>query len=233
MARMNIPKRYQAGVSEIRKLEIDTAKNIRAALDRVFASQKEESNVAEPDDIAATALTAIPDKANVDLKLLSQALVALYSVKSQTDKPIDEFADDVSDAMELLDDVQLRVDPQQRERFKANLVLLLNAELFSLASKAYDLKTDDERTFCSARILTDMRPVFGAEIEDGPKAMIVVHVLKLGYHQGNEKHQQFYVSLDAQDLVELRRVIDRAEAKARTLKESIKGPRILGIPKEQ
>jgi hypothetical protein len=230
---MNIPKRYQAGVSEIRKLDPETAQKIRTALDKVFSTKKNEGNIVQPSDMAATALTAIPDNSNVDFKALSQALVALYSVKSQLEKPIEEFADEVAHAMELLSDEQLRVPADTREQFTANLITLLNADLFSLAAKAHDLQTDDERTFCSARILTDMRPVFGPRIEDGPKAMVVIHQLKLGYHQGNDKHQQFYVALDAQDLAELKRVIDRAEAKARTLKEAVKATQMFGIPKEQ
>jgi hypothetical protein len=232
VARLNIPRRYQAGVSEIRKLDTEAANKIRAALDRVFANQQQDSTVAEPDDIAATAIAALPHKSTVDVKSIGLALAALYSVKSQNDFPVDEFADEVSDAMELLSEEELRLLPNERDKFKASLITLLNADLFALAAKAYDLKTDDERTFCHARILTDIRPIFGQHIEEGPKAMVVVHLLKLGYHQGNEKHQQFYVSLDAQDLETLRKVIDRAEAKAKTLKSAVKGTRLFGIPKE-
>ena len=219
-------------MSEIRKLDAETASNIRTALDRVFANQKQDATVVEPDDVAASAITAVPHKGTLDFKSIAQALSALYSVKSQMDSPIDEFAEDVSEAMELLPAEDLRLLPNERDQFKANLITLLDAELFTLAAKAYDLKTDDERTFCHARILTDMRPVFGQRIEDGPKAMVVVHMLKLGYHQGNDKHQHFYVSLDANDLEELRKVIDRAEAKAKTLREAVKGTRLFGIPKE-
>jgi hypothetical protein len=219
-------------VSEIRKLDTETASNIRSSLDRVFANQKQNSSVTEPNDVATTAITAVPHKNTLDVKSVAQALSALYSVKSQMDSAIEEFADDVSDAMELLPSEELRLLPDEREKFKANLVLLLNADLFALASKAYDLKTDDERTFCHARILTDIRPVFGQIIEEGPKAMVVVHLLKLGYHQGNDKHQQFYVSLDAEDLETLKKVIDRAEAKAKALKSAVQGAKIFGIPKE-
>ena len=94
------------------------------------------------------------------------------------------------------------------------------------------MRTEDERVFCQARILTDLRPVFGQVIEDGPKAMVVVHLLKLTFHKGSEKHQEFFVSLDGDDLKTLRGLIDRAEAKAKTLKSSIKDVRLFGAPKE-
>jgi hypothetical protein len=233
VAKFNIPKRYQAGVSEIRKLDVETASRIRAALDRVFANQKlEAATVVQPDDIATDAISAVPSQPTVNLKLIAEALAALYSVKSQADTPTEEFADDVCESLETLDSEELRLPHAERDRFRANLVTLLNADLFFLAAKAYDLKTDDERTFCHARILTDLRPVFGQEVGDGPKAMVVVHLLKLGYHQGSDKHQQFYVSLDGHELQELRKVIDRAEAKARTLKSAIKDTPLFGVPKE-
>src|SRR5207253_649802 len=93
-----------------------------------------------------------------------------------------------------------------------------NADLFGLATKVYDLSTGDERTFCHARILTDLRPVFGPNLEDGPKAMLVVHHLKLAYHGDSDKHQEFHISLDADDLETLKKIIERAETKAKSLK---------------
>jgi hypothetical protein len=135
--------------------------------------------------------------------------------------------------MESLDSPDLRLPHAERAQFKEKLVTLLGAEVFGIVSKAWDLRTDDERVFCHARILTDLRPVFGQTIEEGPMAMVVVHLLKLAFHRGFEKHQEFYVSLDGDDLKTLRAVIDRAEAKARTLKSSIKDVRLFGAPKQE
>lgn len=62
--------------------------------------------------------------------------------------------------------------------------------------------------------------------------MVVVHLLKLGYHSAAERHQEFFVSLDSDDLQTLRNLIDRAEAKAKSLKTSLRGIRLFGIAKE-
>jgi hypothetical protein len=40
------------------------------------------------------------------------------------------------------------------------------------------------------------------------------------------------MALDADDLLELRRVIDRAEAKAMNLRSVLGGLRVFGVPKE-
>src|SRR5262249_4817080 len=149
-----------------------------------------------------------------DAKEIAKAIVALYAVKSIREASAEQFAEYVSEAMESLPDESLRLPSAQREDFKHKLEILMGSDLLGLASKVQDLATEDERQYCSARILTDLRPVFGATINEGPKAMVVVHMLKLAYHQSSEKHQQFYVSLDADDLAALKALIDRAEAKA-------------------
>ena len=82
-----------------------------------------------------------------------------------------------------------------------------------------DVATDDERIFCHARILTDMRPVFGSEIESGPAGMVIVHLMKIAFHDATSKdHKEFYVSLDSDDLQTLKKIAERAEVKASTLK---------------
>lgn len=235
MAKLNIPERYQAGVSMIRRLNDANVRDIRAALDDILTGGTPEEDLASNKKLGeiATAATASITHANVpDLKKVGEALVALYTVKSMRDVPIEEFADRVSDAMESLDQEELRLPRAEREQFKQKLVTLLSADVFGLISKVIDLRTDDERVFCHARILTDLRPVFGSRIEDGPKGMVVVHLLKIGYHAGSEEHHEFFVSLDMNDLQTLRNLINRAEAKAKSLKSAVTDVRLFGIAKE-
>lgn len=234
MAKLNIPEEYRFGVSKIRTLNEQSARNIRQALDKVTGvhPQGEPATTVQPEDAALSAVTSVSKENPADLKKIAEALVALYGVKSVREISVEEFADDVCDAMESLADPELRLPHAERAEFKNKLLILLGSEVLGLASKAHDLATEDERTFCHARIITDLRPVFGPMIEDGPKAMVVVHLLKLAYHQGNEKHQQFYVALDANDLQAMRKLIDRAEAKAKSLKSTISDIRLLGISGE-
>ncbi len=148
------------------------------------------------------------------------------------DVSVEEFSDYVSDAMESLDQEELRLPRAEREQFKEKLITLLSADVFGIASKVVDLRTDDERLFCHARVLTDLRPIFGPRVEDGATAMVVVHLLKIGYHAASQDHKEFFVSLDSDDLQTLRKLIDRAEAKARSLKSTVKNVRLFGVAKE-
>ena len=211
--RLNIPERYRAPLYSIRLLPDTDVQKIRAILDEVVSPSVQNPHLAQelPSDPGA-AITAVrkasPKTGIANLTKLLDVLVALYEIKSQRDISVEEFVDDVCNAMENLDHPEYRLEHSDRADFAGKLLTLLNAEVFALVAKAHDLVTEDERTFCHARILTDLRPVFGSVAEDGPKAMIVMHTLKLAFHQqgSNDDHGEFYVSLDAEDLQTLQDV---------------------------
>lgn len=86
----------------------------------------------------------------------------------------------------------------------------------SLSSKAQDLLTDQDRVFFTARILTDVRPIFNAP-GDSIEAAVIIHNLRIHYGQDGD-HKDFYVSMDTSDIQSLREVLDRADEKARCLR---------------
>jgi len=235
VAKLNIPERYRAGVALIRRLDDQSVQEIRNALDKILDTKTQDQDITsgkQLNDLAATAITSASSKDNIDLKRIAETLVILYGAKSVKDISVEEFADNVCDAMEELESENLKLPHAERKDFKTKLITLLGANVFGIASKIVDLRTDDERVFCHARILTDLRPVFGTRIEEGPQGMIVVHLLKLGFHSASERHQEFFVSLDSEDLQTLRALLDRAEAKAKSLKASLGGIRLYGVAKE-
>jgi hypothetical protein len=225
---LNIPKKYREGVFRISQLDDRTVQEIRGVLNKAIGPSPEG-----PGKAAVAALTALSETNKKDFLQISEALVALYGVKAGADVSLDEFVDDVCDAMESIEETPWRVSEEQRGNFRDKLLALLGAEAFTLTAKAQDLQTDDERTFCRARILTDLRPVFGTKIEDGPKGMVIVHLLKLGFHQASvRQHDEFYVALDADDLQTLKKVIERAQSKANVLRSTMSNLPVLGIVKE-
>ena len=79
------------------------------------------------------------------------------------------------------------------------------------------MQRDHENSFCDAKILTDLRPVFGASAEVQPEGIVVTHTLKLEYHDDRGAHRKFYVALNQDDLETLRNVLERADKKANSL----------------
>jgi hypothetical protein len=91
-----------------------------------------------------------------------------------------------------------------------------------VAVKAKELQMEAERTFCDARVITDLRPVFGGNVAESPTSMVIVHTLKVGYHGTNSaRHRELFMSLDADDIAKLKKVLDRAEEKTKTLKSKL------------
>jgi hypothetical protein len=206
MPNLTIPDRHKEGVIKLQNLDEGVIDILRAAI-------KKASSLPGPD--RASSIITLASEANVEEPaLIAETIDALYAVKSTKDVSVEEFVRDVCDA------IGTKIN---RDKLTKNLLALLSVDEAELAAKALDLQTEDERTFCpDSRILTDLRPVFGVNVSEGPKAMVIVHILKLGYHRtGSGRHRNVYVSLDAEDLKTLRSMIDRAEEKAKSLRNTV------------
>lgn len=218
MATLEIPERYLGTVHRLLRLDDKTADEIRSSLER------EGQSAVPPNDIRSRMSRAVPDPE------IMEALLSLYLVKSTRELPTEEFAEAVCVAAERQASDQWTLTPDERIRSKGVLVKLLSVDSVSALSKAYDLQTSDERTFCDARIFTDLRPVFGPTIPEGPEGMVIVHHLRLSYHQpGTNRRFNFYVSLDAEDLKTLHKVVERAEQKADAIRTSVNKAPYMGF----
>lgn len=114
----------------------------------------------------------------------------------------------------------LELDQTDRATVEPYLQRLVAAEAIRSTARAVDLQTDHERLYHDARVLTDIRPVFGGNPDEAPTGAVVNEVLKLEYWEGNEfKH--VYVALDRNDLVQLKKVIDRAITKTDALRATL------------
>lgn len=108
LAKLNIPERHRAALSSIRSLSEQDTQQIRAILDEATSSTPQGSNSEHelPSDPGA-AITAVrkaaPRIGISNFTKLMDVLISLYEVKSQRDVSVEEFVDDVCDAMERLD----------------------------------------------------------------------------------------------------------------------------------
>jgi len=75
---------------------------------------------------------------------------------------------------------------------------------------------EHEHVWHSARVLTDLRPVFGADPKQAPAAAVIIHNLKIA-HQAGREIREFFVALDNQDLRKLQEVLERAVKKEASL----------------
>jgi hypothetical protein len=109
------------------------------------------------------------------------------------------------------------IDPNQIKDRLCKLVTQVEIQLTSV--KIADLMNEVERSFWNARILTDVRTSFGSDASVKPSAASILHTLVIRYHDDLARHREFYVALDSADLSFLKALIERAEAKDKTLSD--------------
>ena len=210
---LNVPERYRPAFSMIVKLPDASFDELASALQRapLFANSKE---------LAAWVAPEVKSIAAQDISRSIEALTSLYRVRLRLDASPEQIARDVVGSMRDEDDPALQVADENRASVTDRLSKLLGLESLNvIETKAQELKSEYEHEFCDVRIFTDVRPVFRSNVADAPDTMLLVYVLKLGYHDAHEgRHREFYVSLDAGDLASLKEAIERAETKAKSIK---------------
>jgi hypothetical protein len=112
----------------------------------------------------------------------------------------------------------------RRAEWEPRLTRLLASTSLRLSVKAVRLVVGDEKVMTNSRVISDLRPVFdpNEEADAGPTpvAGIVRHTLRIDYVE-NADTKTFVVSLDRLDIDELRKALDRAERKGRSLQQLV------------
>jgi hypothetical protein len=136
-----------------------------------------------------------------------EALISLTTLLPDEGGGATELAQDVAYSRDL------ELDDEARETFAGRLQPMLEVESLALAAKASDLVTEYDRVFHDARVLTDLRPVFGKDPAEGPKAGTLIATLKIEYHPPQGGIDSEFYALEHADLIRLRDTLDRAIVK--------------------
>jgi len=211
MAEITIPEPYQAGLATIVGLSDDSVGELVSAL-RAIPTKLFPYTLAH--EIAPSVQSISVD----DLSEVIETLQSLYLTKIYHEVPADVMADDIAEAAtENGLSEHLRLSGLDREKFKNRLATLLSIESLEILAKALGILRNNQNVFHEARIITEIRPVFGSNVEEAPPAAVVVHMLNISCH-GTDGHKEFFIALDTDDIEVLRDVVDRAETKAESLK---------------
>lgn len=204
-----IPERYRRGLARIRSLAPEQILQLRDALAKCPATQK-------PSQFSSKAAAELKNWKKEDIEDIIRSLYSLTLYCEDASVPVEKAAQETVRAMRTSGREDLKLADGEEEEFKDKLSNLLSVDSLSVSSKATRLRTDYPKTFCTVRILTDIRPVFAETVGD-PTGAVISHTLKIDYHE-DENLKEFYVALDAEDLRKLKSVLERAESKATALK---------------
>ncbi len=207
---VGIPRSRIPGLIKLRKLEERALKELVAALEDAPPTIQSASLV----EFLIPRVSSIPE---ADIKEVLDLLISLSRAQIQANVPISKVARDVCVLMEQSDDEELRLVGEQCDVFSNRLTELLNIESLTYPAKAHGVMVDHDNIFLRTRVLTDIRTVFGPDISKLPKGAVILHMLKIThFHSGEERN--FYIAMDSEDVESLITTLQRALAKAATLK---------------
>jgi hypothetical protein len=212
MASINIPKSAYQAIQSLTRLKPSDFEALLEALSKATPALGRGnfwSHVAP----------LVPQIKADEVKAIVNEILDMSEGMDILDMGVDEFATAIAESSVATNELKLSQADEQllRERL---IKVFVGRKGLSITLKAMGVMVDQERTFYSARILTDVRPVFDEKGET-VDAAVIVHNLRIHYGQDSE-HKDFYVSLDTSDIADIREALDRADAKAKSLEGILK-----------
>lgn len=206
MPSIHIPELFRGPLEKVATMSDEEFKQLCSMLESLKPHLKPEVLA-----IQANAITGTGD-IGIALGEFVEALVSMNIAQLASNSPIDNFVRDVARSFPKRKDIHI-----DRAALEARLKTLLTIEPLALSARAFNVEHEYEHVFRSARIISDARPVFDQSGSNVLGAM-VVHNLAISYVR-NAEPKQILFALDHADLVELKKVLDRAEAKNNALEQ--------------
>jgi hypothetical protein len=148
-----------------------------------------------------------------------RALASIYLTRD-LETPLDKFLDrEVFFALQRAQVFSAENIEAQWKKLRKFLVAALSLERsVGTAAKAGPVLTEHERIFAGARIMTDLRPIYHLNVSEKPDAAVIIHMLKITQRDNSGNHSDEYFALDSNDIAAMKKLIERAEKKEKTLK---------------
>ncbi len=210
MAELTVPDRYLMGIAKIINID-DNAFN---ALLSVLS--KTEPTI-DFDKYKSEIVNQLGEPEQGDL---IDAMLSLYGACTGLDISRNDFVEDLYKAIQESRREELQFSPEIGDRFKDRLLKLLGNDQFAELMKAAEIQSEQNHIFLESRILSDIRPIFGPDVEATPIGGIVTHNLNICYSKGRMR-KEFFVAMDNNDIEQLLAVLNRAKKKADSLKKMI------------
>lgn len=218
-AQLSIPHRYRSGAESIALLSPPVADAIRQ-----FLAIDEAALDLKPKRSAPKGLKNVSAS---DLERIFVTLKSLYAARENGRQSVEKFARDV------VKDIR-RKKPEMFPSAEGwagairNFELLLSIDTLEIAQKERHIRRADEKRFCGAEVLVDMRPVFSGESGDELRRLLIAYRLRLGFHAQGGEHEDLYISLDLDDIQALRESLNQAELQGDVLQKQAKNLLRLG-----
>lgn len=190
MAAITVPKEFESAIAQIVTADDSVFNELLSSLnDAPLAFKHEElaSNL-------ASKVAGIPSDV---LQSMVPALTSLVWVGSNAGVEIQNLVSDVVEGIEK-GDLKDALTKSTPEKVKQRFLALLQTRAIRFTSKAREVQKTYGKNFCTAEMLTDIRPVF-VEGDEAPMAAMSNHILRITYHERDEL-RDIFLALTSDDL---------------------------------
>ena len=215
----SIPRQYQDGFAKIRDMPAEAVRQLLSALD--YAPL-----LMNPDALAEQIASEVEGISGDDISDIIWSLLSVYSLREELGLSTSDVTEQIGRAMQESRSEKLKLTDKYRTQLEERLVALLSSGRLDLMGKASALTLEQERFMSEARIVTDVRPIFGSDPASRPSGAVIVHTLKLTYKEGDNQRKDFYIAMDAVDLRNLQESIERAEKKVVSTKSMLEAANV-------
>jgi phosphoribosyl-ATP pyrophosphohydrolase len=208
---IRIPKNRWESLVSIADMSADAVKTLFAALVQV-PPQKFGP------ELPAQLAESLQGTDFENISEVADTLFSLMPLLIDSGKPVNEVVEQLLTAVRTQSPQGKEVSEEKIERLRTNLQKLLRVPSMYMGAKATSVITDNQSTFLSARILTDVRPVFALESTDVAGA-VIIHNLKVSFASEGENEREFFVAMDDVDVQTLIATLQRAQEKGSKLRK--------------
>lgn len=206
--KLRVPPQHHRQLAQFVQLVPDKR---RALLD-ALASEEITPNLGDLAARVAAASGLSTERTSAILELL----VSLAAARESLGLSTEAFVAELRHAIEVIEKKEL--EPEDWDTFESDLVSLLSSDgSFALTAKAAVIMREHPHVYLDGRVFTDLRPIFGGNVEESPAALVAIHSLKLMYVKEGEI-LSFFTALDRSDVLELIDILQRALRKEDALK---------------
>ncbi|MCW3106505.1 MAG: hypothetical protein JWQ09_1011 [Segetibacter sp.] len=214
MAQIYIPEDVFPGFIEIAKLPEAKAKQFASFLGNVTIGINFENFLSEIDDYLFFELKIKSSKRIVE------TIISFGDLIEKEDFNAEITATALAESFKDLSKEDL--NPKEFKSLKSNLFLILsNSQNLKLTLKALELAHESENVFRESKIITDIRLIFNENLNDKDRNSIILHRLHISFRK-NKRPDDIYMTMDLNDLHDLREIIDRAIKKEEVIREDYK-----------
>lgn len=135
---------------------------------------------------------------------------------------IEEFNEEVIIPSFILAKSKLKIEEKDFNKIKSITEKILSLDkTIGIISKISYLSDENPNHYLTSHLITDLRYIFYNDPTEIPDYALIKHTLKLNYFS-NKKLQEIFITLDTEDLKELKNNIKRAIKKEKSLRELCK-----------